>query len=353
MRARLWSFSTELTEPVVASGQVHRQRTHLLFSLEDLEGIGWGEIAPQPMTLHGDAGFDDVVDELGRHLLPSLMNAAERDGSWPHWSRVTRFGGSRPASPWAVTLCEMAALDADLRQAGQSLVERWPRHYNTPTMVSLPSTVATWPERVLEASRVRLKVSSELLTPAMLEALGQLRLDVLLDFNCSAPSFSHIHRVVEQVQSVAAVVAVEQPFAPGNVVEHALLARELAVALSLDEGVRTRRDVDQIANYGAAAMVCLKPARLGGYANTRTIVARARECGLTPYLGGFFEAPLARTVNQVLARNLIDTASDIGRVAVLPTSVGFEEHSAGLGVEPSLELLESSTLLAEWMPQAT
>jgi len=80
--------------------------------------------------------------------------------------------------------------------------------------------------------------------------------------------------------------AVEQPYAPGNVIDHATLAEQLSVPLSLDEGVRSPRDLEQIVRYSAAKIVCLKPPRVGGLANTRTMAQRAAALGLEPYVAG-------------------------------------------------------------------
>jgi L-alanine-DL-glutamate epimerase-like enolase superfamily enzyme len=137
---------------------------------------------------------------------------------------------------------------------------------------------------------------------------------------------------------------VEQPFAAGNVVDHARLASRLTVDVSLDEGVRSVRDLQQIVRYGAAAMVCVKPARVGGLANARTIIARAQELGLRVYLGGFFESPYARRVNRALANSCLSEPSDLGDVAVN----ALEEVTTlatSFGIEPSKETLQSAEAL--------
>ena len=84
----------------------------------------------------------------------------------------------------------------------------------------------------------------------------------------------------------------------------------------MDEGVRTLRDLSQIVRYEAAAMLCVKPARVGGLANARMLVAKAQRAGLRVYLGGFFESPYARRVNRTLANSCISEPSDLDDVAV-------------------------------------
>jgi L-alanine-DL-glutamate epimerase-like enolase superfamily enzyme len=104
------------------------------------------------------------------------------------------------------------------------------------------------------------------------------------------------------------------------------------------------RDLAQIARYHAAAMVCVKTARVGGLANARTVIARAHELGLRVYLGGFFESPYARRVNRALANSCVSEPSDVSDVAVSaleePTTI-----ATSFGVEPSPRVLEDAATL--------
>jgi L-alanine-DL-glutamate epimerase-like enolase superfamily enzyme len=171
---------------------------------------------------------------------------------------------------------------------------------------------------------------------------------IILDFNCSANDITEVLEQVAEISPHVSVAAVEQPFAPGNVAEHAALARMLGVPLSLDEGVRSQRDLVQIVRYRAAQVVCVKPARVGGLANARTLVVRARELGLSPYLGGFFESPFARGVHRLLAEHCVSEPSDLATVA-LEGSMGENEVvsvEGGFGLAPSPEVLKWATLIA-------
>ena len=137
----------------------------------------------------------------------------------------------------------------------------------------------------------------------------------------------------------------EQPYAVGNVVDHARLAARLEIDLSLDEGVRSLGDVAQIVRYRAATMLCVKPARVGGLANARTIIERARSLGLKVYLGGFFESPYARCVHRALANSMIDEPSDVGHVDLAESVDEVSSVSSSFGLEPSASLLGRASAL--------
>jgi O-succinylbenzoate synthase len=349
MELTLWREDVHLGNSVVAAHQVHDQRTRLYLKVEH-EGVeGFAEVDPQPFSLHGDPSVGEVIQELEGVVLLQLQAAFKREGGLPSWTRIARFAGPRDASAPAVALVEMALFDRELRLAGVTLVEQWPVHFDTPLLVTTSVIDSTlFFEAPHDVARVRVKTAPGPLGAKEIAFLESLERPVLLDFNCSASSDADVLDQLATIPASVRVVAVEQPFAPGNVVDHARLAEQMEVPLSLDEGVRNLRDLAQILRYRAASIVCVKPARVGGYANARTMIARAKELGLRPYVGGFFESDLARSVNRTLARHTVSEPSDIASVPTTGDWRGesFEPVSGGFGLAPSRGLLENCVQVA-------
>jgi len=345
MEATIYQQDVLFDRPVRASEQDHRGRTRLFLRLEHHGVIGVGEVAPQPFALNGDPGLADVARVLDA-TLAQLKDVVTREGELPLWSRVARLGNETPPRRVASALLEMAVLDHELRTHSHSITDLWPVEYATPTQstVSLLDDDTPW-HVPASSERVRAKTGPGPISSRSLERLASLSVPVLLDFNCSAVSDGDVLAQVAQAQRVCVVSAVEQPYAVGNLVDHARLHAQLEVDLSLDEGVRTLRDVSQIYRYGAATMLCVKPPRAGGLANARTMIERARSLGLQAYVGGFFESPYARRVHRALANCCTDQPSDIGDVRVATTDDEVHETNTSFGVEPSATLFEGATPL--------
>jgi O-succinylbenzoate synthase len=347
MKLTLWRDDVDLRRVVVAAWQRHDTRTRLYLCVEHDDVIGFGEVAPQPVALNGDPSLDDVITELVTFTLPQVLATFINEGAPPSWTRLARFAGPRSASQFAVALVEMALLDRELRADDLDIAALWPRHFRTPVQstVSLLDLDGEW--EVEGVARVRVKTAPGPVSAAALARLAQLDVPVLLDFNCSASDDGQVIHQLEQLHDVVAVDAVEQPYAAGNVIDHARLAEQLSVPLSLDEGVRNVRDLVQIVRYSAASLVCVKPARVGGLANARTMVQRSVELGLRPYLGGFFESPYARRVHRRLAENCVNEPSDVGAVETVGASdAELARLAGGFGYVPSPVVLERSTVVS-------
>ena len=342
MRVSIWRQDVDLRFALDAAHQRHDQRSRLFLQVQRDGVDGFGEIAPQPAALNGDPSVEEVIAELRDFVVPMLESIEGREGALPSWTRVARFAGPRAASNPAVALVEMALADHELRRTNVAATSVWPALYDTPRQATVSAIDESdeWPVE-LGVARLRVKTTSTPPQAWALERLARVTAPVVLDFNCSALSDEDVMHQARVVGDVCDLVAVEQPYAAGNVVDHARLASQLGVAISVDEGIRSLRDIAQLARYGAAQIVCVKPSRVGGLANARTIIAAANDAGLRPYIGGFFESPFARRVNAMLARSCVVEPSDLDVVEVRGHTYDHETDQVadGLGWRPCATML--------------
>lgn len=334
MKVTIWRASTAIASVIQGAAQRHDVRDHLYAQLE-VEGVqGWGEISPQPHDLNGDPGVDAVIEAIRDEVVPRLRRSTDATSRGSEWSRVHQFAGPRSASVVAWSLLEMALLDVHLRLNARALPDLWPGRYESRTMATVSLLEDSLPAISPDVERLRVKVRPGVRPSARLAEIRDLERPVIADYNCSATGVDEVLRDLEVLSSALVVVAVEQPFAPGNLVDHAALHAHDGVTVSLDEGVRSIMDLRHIARYGAASLVCIKPARVGGLALAHSMIEEARRLGLRPYVGGFFESPLARTVHRQLVRAFIDEPSDVAPVAFDAPPVGGTPTPGGLGWRP-------------------
>lgn len=336
MEVRVFERFDVLARPVAAANQYHDTRPRLFVEITEGGHVGYGEVSPLLREALGDPSLDDVRGCLCGPTLDRLVEVVSREARVPAWSRVHLMASGEPEERWATAAVEMALLDLELVRAGRSLASAWSVVPSDVAALATTSIDEVGSFAVPEGcSRVRVKTRAGADVARMREPLGTLGVPVLLDFNASAGSLDEVVRQVDGLRDHVDLVAVEQPFAPGDLATHALAARELGVAISLDESVRGVSDLRLIARHAAAAMVCVKSARVGGLAVARDVLGEAGRLGLRSYVGGFFESPLGRRASAALAAGFPVEPSDVAPVSVTSDAKDLE-RSVGVGVVPDL-----------------
>ncbi len=324
-----------------AAAERHSVRDHLYLALHHEGCDGWGEISPQPRSLNGDPGVDEVLTSLVHEVIPRLDRLLDTLGEVPQPGRVGAIMSGRGPDRFASALLEGALTDWWLRRENQALEDRFEPRFATGVIRSAPDD---WSHAEEEAARWRVKVGSAERTHEWWEELSRRRREVLLDFNASASSIDEVLRVLERAREYCLVVAVEQPFAVGNLVDIARLSEAIDVPISVDEGVRHPSDVDLSIRHGAS-LLCLKAPRVGGWSSVEILAQRALARGAQVYVGGFFEGRLGRALAKSVARSLTSVPSDIAEVAFLDDEA-VEPVPGGVGWRPRSEvpLVFDSTL---------
>ena len=97
------------------------------------------------------------------------------------------------------------------------------------------------------------------------------------------------------------LLMLEQPLAPGDLVDHAALQRQLRTPICLDESIESARDARQAIQLGACGVINIKPGRVGGFAEARRIHDIAANAGIPVWCGGMLETGIGRACNVALA----------------------------------------------------
>jgi O-succinylbenzoate synthase len=97
------------------------------------------------------------------------------------------------------------------------------------------------------------------------------------------------------------LLMVEQPLAPGDLLDHARLQRELRTALCLDESVLCLANARHAHELGACRIINIKLGRVGGYGEAKAVEAFARARAMPVWCGGMLESGVGRAHNIALS----------------------------------------------------
>lgn len=293
-RLRLVRVSVPLVTPHRAATGAESRREVVLVGWAGPTEVGWGECptlaSPGYVTEPTGVAWRALVDQLG----PAVLRGEP----------VPTPGPGLLAAPSALA---DARLDHDLRSAGTSLREhlggRRGRLARCEVIADLGASPAVLAERASAAveagaALVKVKVAPGLdveQLAAVVEAVGH---------GAVAADANGTYRSVEEVRAVdrLGLRYLEQPFpASLDPVELARRHSALDTPVALDESLTSPAAVARALEAGAARVVSVKPARLGGVEAAAEVVRLVEEAGGDAFVGGMLELGIGRAAAAAVA----------------------------------------------------
>ncbi|MBM7587655.1 O-succinylbenzoate synthase [Bacillus pakistanensis] len=153
------------------------------------------------------------------------------------------------------------------------------------------------------------------------------------------------------------LLMIEQPLAYDDIVDHAILQKELKTPICLDESILSFEDARKAIELGSCQIINIKIGRVGGLSEAKKIHDYCKQKGIAVWCGGMLEAGIGRAHNIALTtldqfilpgdtagssryweRDIIDPEVTVhnGQIVVPDTS--------GIGYEVNREVLRSYTI---------
>ncbi len=291
-----------MTRPLRSAAGPATRRGPLLVRVEADEADGWAECAVEAAPGYDADHRDGEALVLHQHLLPLAWTGpiGEAAALEDHLATVR---GHHPAR--AALL--LAVLDAQLRAAGASLAS-WLGATAASVAAGAALGLHADPDDLLAeadealaagAARLRVKIApgqAAVHLRALREHVGD---QVALQADANG-SFAEDDRELAAIDELG-LACLEQPLPPDDLLGHARLAERLATPICLDEPLTSLGAVEAAVALGACEVVCLKPARVGGWAAARAVHDRCGELGVPVWLGGMLETSLGRAANLAVA----------------------------------------------------
>ncbi len=153
------------------------------------------------------------------------------------------------------------------------------------------------------------------------------------------------------------LLMIEQPLAPGDLIDHSKLQREIKTPICLDESIVCLADARHARELGSCQIINIKLGRVGGHTEVQLIQAYAREHSTPVWCGGMLEAGIGRAHNIALSTlpgfTLPGDVSASGRyweediieppVTVSPQGTIKAPTTPGIGYEVNEALIETLT----------
>jgi o-succinylbenzoate synthase len=318
VRARIVPIRLALAEPfATAHGEIHLRTGGLIEFVSASGARGWGEALPLPNF--GLETADDAVTAL--EAIARALLAEEFSGLDPALDRVDEVAANAGAARAAadVALHDLAAREAGMTVA--ALLEDSPLQRVAVNALVRGAASAELAESARDAVRrghrtLKLKLLGGLLdrdvdrVAAVRDAIGdgpRLRLDAneAWDEDCACAAVARL--------APFGIEWLEQPVAADDLEALARVRSASQIAIAADEAVRDPASAARVLAAGAADVLVLKPAALGGLRASRRIAAAAEHAGV-----------------DVVVTSFLDSSLGIAAALQLAASLPHATHAAGL-----------------------
>jgi len=351
-----------LRVPLQTAAGRRDRRDVLLVHVRAAEADGWAECVAEPEPTYAPEFTDAAMLALRDHLLPRAWAGPMGDALalGPHLDAVR-------GHPMARAAVELAVLDAQLRAADRSLAS-----WLGATADAVPAGAALGlhdhPEQLLAEADDALAAGAARLRVKIAPGRGAGHLDalrahvghkVVLQADANG-SFDEGDPELDRLDGVG-LACLEQPLGIDDLLGHARLAERLVTPICLDEPLTSLGAIEAAVALGACEVVCLKPARVGGWVAARAVHDRCAELGVPLWVGGMLETGVGRAANLAVAAlphvslppdmdprgrfdpDLADPCLPVDGVVRVP-------DGPGTGAEPDARLLAGSTVVQVLAP---
>lgn len=273
--------------------QSHRE---LLFVRVVGDDEGWGECAALNHPGYTDESIDTAERVIRERLLPLL-------GADTTAESFLAAAATVQGNPMAKTTIETALLDLELRLRNEPLSSHLGAVRTSvpsgvavgmqPDIPVLLSTVAALLERGYV--RIKLKIAPGNDVEPVRALRAEFGTDLVLQVDANGAY------TPDDIDTLSALdefglLLVEQPFAVHDLAAHAALRSRISTPVCLDESLDSYDATVRALEAGACDIVCVKPARLGGIAETRRVHDLCVAADVPMWAGGMLETGVGRAV---------------------------------------------------------
>jgi O-succinylbenzoate synthase len=290
-----WPFETSF-------GRTTRRRIMIVRVFDKSGAFGYGECTAPEDPFYNHETIDTAWLIVTRYVAPLLAGArvgSARDVN----GALMRIRGNRMAKGSV----EAAVWDLEAKLAARPL---WQHIGGTQTEIAcgvsiglqestdaLIDKVALEVERGYQRIKIKIKPGRDV---DLVEAIRAKFPRILLTVDAnSAYTLADID-LLKQLDRYK-LMMIEQPLAPGDLVDHSTLQKEISTPLCLDESILTASDARHADELRSCQIINIKLGRVGGHSEARMIQDYCARREMPVWCGGMLESGIGRAHNIAMS----------------------------------------------------
>ncbi len=301
---RLQEIAMPLKSAFETSFGVTTARRILLVRVSDENDLcGHGECTAMGEPFYNHETVDSAWMVISNVIVPMLRSNGFRSAD-EVGDKLAAIRGNR----MAIGTVETALWELESIQLGVPL---WKHlggtrgEINCGVSIGLQSSPAALVERVrreVESGYQRIKIK---IKPGkdinMVSAVREEFPDILLSVDANAAyDLGRDESVLLELDNYG-LLMIEQPLAPGRILDHARLQSRIKTPICLDESITSASDAEQAIAMDACRIINIKLGRVGGHSAAREIQRMAVEKGIPVWCGGMLETGIGRAHNIAMS----------------------------------------------------
>ncbi len=301
-RVELRHIKMHLVAPFETSFGVETDEEHIIVRVDGDGVTGWGECPAGAEPFYSYETTQTAWHILRDFLIPSVLHQhiASVDEAAVLTARVRGHNMAKAG-------LEFALWDAFAKARGESLAKALGGARDRIVVgVSIgiqpsPDVLVKRVESYLAEGYQRIKIK---IAPgrdlAFIAAVRQVFPDILLQVDANS-AYTLADVAALRAMDDYRLLLIEQPLGYDDIFDHAKLQRELKTPICLDESIHSLADARAALELGSCRIINIKPARVGGFAESKRIHDLCAARGAPVWHGGMLESGIGRAGNVALA----------------------------------------------------
>lgn len=302
MQVQIYTLEKKMKSPFSTSfGTVHNKKFYVIEAIDESGIVGWGEGVAFEAPWYTEETVETSLHMLRDFLVPLLLNK-----ELEHPNEVSQIFSSIRRNQMAKASLEGAVWDIYAQMKKVSLAEAiggTQKAIDVGISIGIEKTIEKQlqvVENFLNEGYKRIKIK---IKPGWdIEVVRAIRArfgEIPLMVDANSAYTLHDIELLKQLDEFN-LMMIEQPLAQDDIVDHAVLQKQITTPVCLDESICSYNDAKSAIALGSCQVINIKIGRVGGISEAIKIHDLCVANQIAVWCGGMLEAGIGRAHNVAL-----------------------------------------------------